>query len=137
MRKLVILTLFLGLCGCGTFPFGSEAQQVYVVFFQAHSVTLTDDGHHIVDHVAADAKMQGAKIVQITGPSTQVAPGYDPSLAEPRIEAVEAALLADGIGKDRLARASETTDGLNVTHDPSGAQRVEMRLVDRPTRPAS
>ena len=83
-------------------------------------MTLTDDGHHIVDHVAADAKSQGGKIIQITGPSTQVAPGYDPSLAEPRIEAVEAALVADGIGRDRLARASETTDGMNVTHDPSG-----------------
>ena len=135
MRKIIILTALLGLCGCGTFGFMSPP--VYVVFFPAKGVTLTDDGHQIVDHVAADAKSQGGKIIQITGPSTQVAPGYDPSLAEQRIEAVEAALVADGIGRDRLARASETTDGMNVTHDPSGAQRVEMRLVDRSTGPAS
>jgi hypothetical protein len=135
MRKLVAFTLFLGLCGCGTFDFMSPA--VYVVFFPAHGTELTDAGRHIVDHVAADAKSQGAKIVQIAGPSTQIAPGYDPSLAEPRMDAVEAALIADGIGKDRLVRASETTDGLNVTHDPSGAQRVEIRLVDRPAGPAS
>ena len=136
MHKIIVLTSFLGLCGCGTFGFMSPSS-VYVVFFPAHGVALTDDGHHIVDHVAADAKAQSAKIIQITGPSAQVAPGYDPSLAEPRIDAVEAALIADGIGKDRLVRASETTDGLNVTHDPSGAQRVEMRLVNRPAGPAS
>ncbi|HEY5338164.1 MAG TPA: hypothetical protein VIJ85_08180 [Rhizomicrobium sp.] len=135
MRKILVLTAVLGLCGCGTFDFWSPP--VYVVFFPAQGVMLTDAGHHIVDHTAADAKSQGAKIIQITGPSTQIAPGYDPSLAGPRIEAVEAALIADGIGKDRLVRASETTDGLNVTHDPSGAQRVEMRLVDQPARPAS
>ncbi len=136
MRKLYILTLLLGLGGCGTFDFMSPPS-VYVVFFQAHGTALTDDGRHIVDHVAADAKTQSAKIIQLTGPSTQVAPGYDPSLAEPRIDAVEAALIADGIGKDRIVRTSETTDGLNVTHDPSGAQRVEMRLADRPAGPAS
>jgi hypothetical protein len=84
-----------------------------------------------------DAKMQGVKTVQITGPSVKVAPGYDPALAEPRMEAVEARLIADGVAKSRLARASETTDGVNIKHDPSGAQRVEIRLVDRPVSPAS
>jgi hypothetical protein len=137
MRKLVLLTLFLGLCGCGTFHFGSDAPPVYVVFFPDRSVTLTDDGNKIVATVAAEAKLHDAKIVQLTGPSTKIAPGYDPSLAEPRIHAIELALIADGVAQNRLARASETTDGMNVTHDPSGAQRVEIRIVDRPAGPAS
>jgi hypothetical protein len=137
MRKIIVLTALLGFCGCGTFDFMSSSPQVYVVFFPDHSTVLTDAGKHIVDHVAADAKMQGARIIQITGPSVQVAAGYDPSLAEPRMDAVEAELIADGLSKDRFARASETTDGINVTHDASGAQRVEMRLIDRPARPSS
>jgi hypothetical protein len=137
MRKIIALTLFAGLGGCGTFNFMSSQPQVYVAFFPDHSVALTDTAQHIVDHAAAEAKMQGAKTVQITGPSVKVAPGYDPALAEPRMEAVEARLIADGVPKSRLARASETTDGINIAHDPSGAQRVEIRLVDRPAAPAS
>jgi hypothetical protein len=133
MRKILVLLAALALAGCSTFDFLSSKPPVYVVFFPEHSTTLTDAGMHIVDHAAADAKMQGAKVVQITGPSVKVAPGYDPHLAEPRMEAVEAELVAGGIAKDRLVRASETTDGINVTHDPSGAQRVEIRLIDKPS----
>ncbi|HEY2033853.1 MAG TPA: hypothetical protein VGH02_09235, partial [Rhizomicrobium sp.] len=77
-------------------------------------------------------KLKGMEMVQVTGPSTKIAPGYDPSLAEPRIEAVESTLIADGISKDRLVRASLTTKDVNVKADPSGAQRVEIRLIDKP-----
>jgi hypothetical protein len=130
MRKIIALALFVGLGGCGTFNFMSSQPQVYVAFFPDHSVALTDTAQHIVDHAARDAKMQGMKTLQITGPSVKVAAGYNPALAEPRMEAVEARLVADGVAKARLARASETTDGINIAHDPSGAQRVEIRLVD-------
>jgi hypothetical protein len=76
--------------------------------------------------------MKNADMVQITGPSTKIAPGYDPSLAEPRIQAVEAALVADGVSEDRLVRASLTTTDVNVKADASGAQRVEIRVIDKP-----
>jgi len=132
MRKIIGVTLLLSLTGCGTMDFLSSSPPVYVVFFPDHQTALTADGANIVRHVAADAKSKGMQMVQVTGPSTKIAPGYDPSLAEPRIEAVEAALLAGGISKDRLARASLTTTDVNVKADPSGAQRVEIRLVDRP-----
>jgi hypothetical protein len=132
MRKFLILALALGLTGCGTFGFMSGPPAVFVVFFPDHSTTLTADGQKIVGDVATAAKMHGGETIQLTGPSTKVAPGYDPSFAEPRIRAVEAALMADGIAQSRLQRASETTDGINVKSDPSGAQRVEIRLVERP-----
>jgi hypothetical protein len=110
----------------------SSEPPVYVVFFPAHETALTADGADIARHAASDAKIKGSELVQITGPSTKIAPGYDPSLAEPRMEAVEAVLVADGVSKDRLARASLTTTDLNVKADPSGAQRVEIRLIDKP-----
>ena len=137
MRKLIVLALLFGLGGCGTFDFMSAAPPVFVAFFPDRSTVLTDDGGKIVANAAAYAKLHNAQIVQLTGPSTKVAPGYDPSLAEPRIHAVELALIADGVAQNRLVRASETTDGVNVKSDPSGAQRVEIRVVDRPTGPAS
>src|ERR1700744_182449 len=126
MRKLIVLALLFGLAGCGTFDFLSPAPPVYVAFFPDHSTVLTEDGGKIVANAAAYAKLHNAQIVQLTGPSTNVAPGYDPSLAEPRIHAVELALIADGVSQSRLVRASEITDGINVKSDPSGAQRVEM-----------
>lgn len=132
MRKIIGLTLLLGLTGCGTMDFLSSAPPVYVVFFPDHQTTLTADGADIVRHVAADAKIKGVDMVQVTGPSMKIAPGYDPSLAETRIEAVETMLVTDGVSKDRLARASLTTTDVNVKADPSGAQRVEMRLIDKP-----
>ena len=132
MRKIIGLTLLLGLTGCGTMDFLSPSPPVYVVFFPDHQTALTPDGANIIRHVATDAKREGTEMVQITGPSTKIAPGYNPSLAEPRIETVEAALIADGVSKDRLARASLTTTDVNVKADPSGAQRVEVRLVDKP-----
>jgi predicted small lipoprotein YifL len=131
MKKLIVLASLFGLAGCGTFGLSSEPP-VYVVFFADHQTTVTADGVDIVRHIASDAKLKGADMVQITGPSTKIAPGYDPALAEPRIEAVEAMLIADGVSKDRLARASLTTTDVNVKADPSGAQRVEIRLIDKP-----
>jgi hypothetical protein len=129
MRKILLTVVALSLSGCAHFL--TNPPPVLVVFFPDHQTALTRDGQKIVDDVAAAAKTSGAQLVELTGPSTKVAPGYDPSLAEPRIAAVEAALIADGVPKDRMVRTSETTDGVNMKSDPTGAQRVEIRLVDR------
>jgi hypothetical protein len=132
MRKIVVFVSLLGLAGCGTLNFLSPSPPVYVVFFPDHATTLTGAAADIVRKAASEAKMKNADMVQITGPSTKIAPGYDPSLAEPRMQAVEATLVSDGVSKDRLVRASLTTTDVNVKADASGAQRVEIRVVDRP-----
>ena len=132
MRKVFVFVSLLALTGCGTMNFLSSPPPVYVVFFPDHDMALSGDALDIVRKAAADAKIKNADMVQITGPSTKIAPGYDPSLAEPRMEAVEAALVADGVSKDRLVRASLTTTDVNVKADASGAQRVEIRVVDKP-----
>jgi hypothetical protein len=133
MRRLaVVVVLALGLASCAAWNFVSGPPDVFVVFFFDRSTDLSPDGHQIVDKVAAAAHLSPEKIVQITGPSTKVMPGYDPGLAEPRIHAVELALQADGVSPDRMVRSSETTDAVKLATDPSGAQRVEIRLVDAP-----
>ncbi len=135
MRKFLVLALAFGLAGCGTFTFLSGPPPVFVAFFPDHETALTAAGQKIVADAATAAKMHGGQVVQLSGPSTKVAPGYDPGLAEPRIHAVEQALIADGVSANRLVRASETTDGINVKSDPSGAQRVEIRLTDKTGSP--
>ena len=129
MRKIPMALAVLSLSGCAHFM--TNPPPVLVVFFPDHQVALTQDGKKIVDDAASAAKVSGAQLVELTGPSTKVTAGYDPSLAEPRIAAVEAELVADGVAKDRLVRASETTDGVNMKSDPTGAQRVEIRFVAR------
>jgi hypothetical protein len=131
MRKIIVFIAIFGLSGC-TFNLFSSPPPVYVVFFPDHSTALTGDGKKIVDDVASTAKMSGTKMIEIAGPETKVAPGYDPSFAQARIHTVEATLVADGIDAKRLVHTSLTTGDLNVKADPSGAQRVELRLIDQP-----
>jgi outer membrane protein OmpA-like peptidoglycan-associated protein len=132
MRKILVLAAAVLVAGCSAWNFISGPPSVFVVFFPDRSTDLTPTGQEIARSVAAAAHLSPEKTVQLTGPSTLIAPGYDPSLAEPRMEAVQQVLERDGVSPDRIVRASETTDGVNVKSDPSGAQRVEIRLVDAP-----
>lgn len=136
MRKILVLAAAaLLVAGCTMYNnFVSGPPSVFVVFFPDRSTDLTPSGQEIARSVAAAAHLSPEKMVQLTGPSTVIAPGYDPALAEPRMHAVEQVLQMDGVSPDRIERASETTDGVNVKSDPSGAQRVEIRLVDMPKK---
>lgn len=99
----------------------------YIVFFEGRSTELTEDGRKIVAAAAAEARSQSVTMVQISGPSTQVTPHYDPGLAEPRIKLVEDELKAKGVAKNLLVRTSLPTDKVLV--NTSGAQRVEIRVL--------
>lgn len=127
--RSVTLVLCLLLAGCGTW-FNSEPPPAYVVFFPDSSLEIPPDAQTIVKSAAAKASLNAGQMVVVAGPSTKIAPGYNPGLAEPRIAAVERALVAAGIPSTRLVRASLTTADAKV--DITGAQRVEIRLVDKP-----
>jgi outer membrane protein OmpA-like peptidoglycan-associated protein len=128
MRSTVFIFCLL-LAGCGTL-FNSEPPPAYVVFFPDNSLDITPDAQAIVKSAAAKASFNPGQMVAVAGPSTKIAPGYNPGLAEPRIAAVERALVAAGVPTSRLVRASLTTANAKV--DATGAQRVEIRLVDKP-----
>jgi hypothetical protein len=135
MRWLVAGLLVMGVAACGSMNGGNKGSpasqpvspQVYPVFFVGQSVELTENGHKIVAAAARAAKEMGVNMVQLSGPSTQVTPHYDPGLAEPRIKLVENELVADGVAREKLVRTSLPTEGAMV--NTSGAQRVEIRVL--------
>ena len=128
MRWFAALTIGLLLAACTTAPQNPPA--AYVVFFQNNSTAIPVAGSSIIASAAADARMHADKMVAVAGPSTKIAPGYDPGLAEPRISAVEHALIAAGVAQTRLVRTSLTTGDIKA--GATGDQRVEIRLVDKP-----
>ena len=133
MRKLVGVLALLCLAGCSFFRTLGGAPPAYVVFFTDKNVTLTADARTIVDNAANAAKKNPIEFVQLTGPSTRAATGYDPTIAEARMRIVEQTLISDGVPAERQFRTEPTPDTLK--NDKSGGQRVEIRIVD--TKPAS
>lgn len=134
MRRLLAWMLVMGVAACGSMntsktPPTPAAQpvtpQVFPVFFVGHSVEMTPDARAIVAKAAADAR--SANMIQVAGPSTKVAPHYDPGLAAPRIDLIVNELISDGVPKEKIVRTSLPSD--KVQTDTSGAQRVEIRVL--------
>ena len=126
MRAIFASILCLGLVACAAMK-PAAPPPAYLVFFEGHSVTLSDSARAIVAKAANEAEGGAGAMVQIAGPSTKVAPGYDPRYAQPRIDAVTKALIADGVAENRIVQTSLTTGKVKV--DTSGAQRVELRVM--------
>ena len=133
MRRLLAVAGFLALAGCSVFRGLGGAPPAYVVFFDNKAVTLTADARVIVDDAAKDAKQHPLMFVQLAGPRTKAATGYDPTIAEARMRIVEQTLISDGVPAERQFRTLPTPDTLKA--DKTGRQRVEIRMVD--TKPAA
>jgi outer membrane protein OmpA-like peptidoglycan-associated protein len=129
MRAITIAIACFALAGCESFGFGDAKgpPPAYVVFFPGSSLDIPPDAQGIVRTAAQSARTDPGQIVEVAGPSTKIAPHYNPGLAEPRIAAVERALIANGVPKDHIVRAELTTEKLKT--DITGAQRVEIHLV--------
>lgn len=128
MRRIFWIAGLLCLAGCSVMRSLTGAPPVYLVFFDDGNLTLTADARVIVDDAARDAKQHGLMYVQLTGPSTKAASGYDPTIAEARISIIERTLISDGVPAERQFRAEPTPDTLKA--DKGGRQRVEIRMVD-------
>ena len=133
MRRAIAAAGFLFLAGCSVMRSLTGAPPVYAVFFDDKNVTLTADARVIVDDAAKDAKQHPLMFVQLAGPSTKAATGYDPTIAEARMRIVEQTLISDGVPAERQFRTEPTPDTLKA--DKTGRQRVEIRMVD--TKPAA
>ena len=128
MRRIIAVLGFVALAGCSVMRSLTGAPPAYAVFFDDSEVTLTADARVIVDAAAEDAKQHAPMYVEITGPSTKAAPGYNTSIPEARMRIVEQALISDGVPAERQFRAEPTPDTLKA--DKTGRQRVEIRMVD-------
>jgi hypothetical protein len=133
MRKfrLAIIASALLLAGCSSLPnpFAQphKPPPAYVVFFPGHSTMLSASMKHIIADVAAVAKQNSNDLVEVSGPSTKLTPGYDPRYAQPRINAVINELLADGVLQSHIAQGSSLSSALEV--DAAGDQRVVLHVV--------
>lgn len=127
IRFVVAAALCASLAACTILR--QEPPPAYVVFFTGKSIALTPDAQKIIADAAAKVQRSHPQMVQIAGPGTRIARGYNPKLADPRMDAVANALVADGVDKKLLVRTSLTTGDANV--DLSGASRVEIRLVPK------
>lgn len=108
------------LTGCSTFS--GQAPNNYIVFFADGTTALSAEARAIVNQAAAAIRSKRPSMVAI---STGVA-GSNLQLAGPRFEAIQKALVADGVPADIIARATLPDPRENVT--PIANQRAEIFL---------
>ena len=132
MRRLSASMLVMGVAACGAMNHSSNAcrhkrsqpqlpQVLSRDFFVGHSVTMTPDARAIVATAAA-ARSRRAQI-QVAGPNTKVTPHYDPGLAQPRIDLIVNALVADGVPKDKIVRTSLPSDKVHDRYERCASRR--------------
>jgi outer membrane protein OmpA-like peptidoglycan-associated protein len=123
MKHIVAVCLSLAcLAACSSLGFGS-APSNYIIFFAEGASVLTPEARVIVDKAATEIKMKNPATVAI---STGVATGDNLSLAQPRFEAVQKALVEDGVPQNIIARSAIAEKKDNVTAIAN--QRAEIQL---------
>jgi hypothetical protein len=108
------------LTGCSTL--GGQTPNNYIIFFADGTTALSPEARAIVDQAAAAIRTKKPSMVAV---STGVA-GSNLQLAAPRFEAIQKALVADGVPTDIIARATLPDPRENVT--PVANQRAEIFL---------
>ena len=134
MRIVAALLLCGALAACATLQRKPPPAppNSYLIIFQGKATVILPKAAAIINSVAANANAHPDKFVQVAGPSTKNAPHYNPKLAAERMREVEHALEAAGIDKDRIVPAF--VPAANLKPDGTGSQRVEIRLLDKPSK---
>jgi outer membrane protein OmpA-like peptidoglycan-associated protein len=101
---------------------------VYLLFFHGSSAELTPAAKVIVDQAAAKVRENPPSTVTLAGYTAAVGtPDRQLGMAEQRIRAVEAALVADGVDSKLFLRIplGDADDNAGATGD----RRIEIRLT--------
>ena len=94
MRSWICLALgALTLAACSLFEPGSDKAPAYIVFFHYDTAVLSPDARVIVDQAAQAIRDTHPAIVEVAGYSDPSGPKQSRHLAEPRMVAVEQALM--------------------------------------------
>jgi hypothetical protein len=130
MKKISGVLLFAcvsALGGCANYT--PDYSDKYIVFFDAQSTKLPTEGKMIIHDAAKAITAMRPVHVAIAGQPSEAAPksGFNPSLSDPRFDAITTALIAEGINPQLLVRTSLTDAEAKV--GPSGKRRVEIRLL--------
>ncbi len=97
----------------------------FSVYFQAYSADLDHQAHESILAAAQFAKAHPLQPVTVEGFSAPPDPDRDvPGLSAQRAEAVKQALIADGVGSERI-----TTSASGIA-DPKTLPSVAVRRVD-------
>ena len=112
----------------------------YLVFFALNSASLPPEARQVVADAAADYRRSGQAQVTISGyTDTTGSPQYNQRLSEQRAEAVEAALVREGVPATSIITIARGEDDLLV---PTGEgviepdnRRVEIMVPQPPALP--
>jgi hypothetical protein len=138
--RFVAAVLFCGALGaCASMrpepaSTGPGAPDTYIILFQGKVTEVNARAAALLNSVAAKANAHRDQLVQVGGPPTKSAFGYDARLARQRLEEVQHELEAAGVDKERIVRT--LLSHANVRADGTGPQRVEIRLVSPPRKSA-
>jgi len=130
MRHSAVTLLCFWLAACATTHKPLPPQpSVYVVAFPRASLAISQRAAAVINSIAADANRHRTLIVQVTGPPTKKQPGYNPGLAAPRMVAVERALIAPGVDRNRIIRNIAAPE---MVAELAGGQEIQIRVVEKP-----
>lgn len=121
--RVAMLLLCSAAAGCS---FSSEPDHKhYSIYFPSYSAELDQQGHRAVAEAAAVARANPALPVELAGFSAPPDPSRDVDrLSARRAARVKQALIADGVGPDRISTVA------NGTTDPNGLPNLSVQRVD-------
>ncbi|MDE2498574.1 MAG: OmpA family protein [Alphaproteobacteria bacterium] len=126
MRSFLWIFIVAVLAGCSLMR-TPPATNTFVMFFDPGSAALSSAAKVEIDLAADKIKStKPAHVAIAVYPKTITGDGSNPKLADSRFNAVEAALVADGVDARIVARAMLTD--LEVKAGPDGNRRAEIRL---------
>jgi outer membrane protein OmpA-like peptidoglycan-associated protein len=131
-KKRLGLTLFaLAMAGCAMMkkppPAPPQMPQVFLLFFHASAADLTPEARTIVDQAAQKAKDTHPSTIAIAGYAYNVGkPEDNERMAARRVEAVQKAMIADGVDPKLFLRLP--LGGAEDTMGETGDRRIEIRL---------
>jgi len=113
---------------------GASSADTYLILFQGRITEVNARAAALLNSIAAKANAHRDQMVQVAGPATKSAFGYDARLARQRLQEVEHELEAAGVDRERIVRT--LLSHANIRADGTGPQRVEIRLVNTPKKTA-
>jgi outer membrane protein OmpA-like peptidoglycan-associated protein len=126
-RRLVVAGLplvALAVAGCAMQRGGP-----YTVFFETDSAEITPEGLDLIEEAAVEARTFSPRSIAIDGFAGAAGPKDDNErLSAARVDAVVAALVADGVAESLIRRVTAHGEEGAIPGVPGG-RRVEIRLL--------